>query len=331
VISLDSQDWALIWALEKDPRVSYHTLAKSLGVSPNTVKNRIRKRREQRMLGGGYAVLSREMVGVEDIIAVITTDGTEKGAEFMKEIATYPSSCEIYRTGDRRYELWAMVTGTSEALGLNKTLEKLKSVIHVEMRPIVFVFPHMPPDYFMNTRGKKVTFSYNQLHVLRWLCQNIRMPVSDLAKRTRLTARRVRKIISEIQWGGGVHLANGYDPFALGDMEYRLKIWFDSDQITGRDFAHVLAKQYPNEFWWSSVTTNEPILDVGLIINDANQVPPIIQEIKTTPNITALEDFVTYPRTVFPRSPLSQGLRRAFEETDLLELETSRQNGEKNT
>lgn len=136
------------------------------------------------------------------------------------------------------------------------------------------------------------------------------MPVSKIAKNTGLTSRRVRKIISELQGSGGVHLLTGYDPFVLGDMEYRLKIWFDSIQTTGQDFAKALAEKYSNEFWWSSVTTNEPILDVGLIINDANQVSPIIQEIKANPYITAIEDFVTYPRIVWPRNPLGRGLRK---------------------
>ncbi len=255
-------------------------------------------------------LLSREMMGVEDIIAVISTDGSEKGVELMQKIATHPSACEIYRTGDRRYELWSMVAGTSEAFGLKLILENLDSVNHVEMRPIVFVFPHMPPDYYMNTRGKKVTLSQNQLQVIRQLRGKIRMPVSKLAKITNITPRRVRKIISDLQWGGGVHFLTGYKPFALGDMEYRLKIWFDSTQITGKDFATAIATKYPNEFWWSSVTTNEPILDVGLIIRDSNQVPPIIREIKENPNITALEDFVTYPRTVWPINPLIRGIRK---------------------
>ncbi|MFX0169615.1 MAG: AsnC family transcriptional regulator [Candidatus Hodarchaeota archaeon] len=307
---MDPQDWALIRELEYDPRLSYQTLAKKFNVSPNTIKNRIKRMREQRMLGGGYAILSREMVGVEDIITVITTDGSEKGVELMQEIATQPSGCEIYRTGDRRYELWAMVAGTSEALGLKKNLENLASVIHVEMRPIYFVFPNMPPDYFMNTRGKKVNFSQKQLLVLRQLVESMRMPVTRIAQRTGITPRRVRKIISDLQWGGGVHLCNGYNIFALGDIEYRLKIWWDPNQTTGPELATVIAENYSDEFWWSSVTTNEPILDVGLIISDANQVVPIIREIKANPHITAFEDFVTYPRTAWPRNPLGRGLRK---------------------
>ncbi|MDO8056492.1 MAG: winged helix-turn-helix transcriptional regulator, partial [Candidatus Hermodarchaeota archaeon] len=237
---MNPRDWALIWALEYEPRLSYQALAERFDVSPNTVKNHYNKLRKQRTLGCGYAVLSREMVGVEDIIAVITTDGSEKGVDLMKDIATHPSGCEIYRTGDRRYELWSMVTGTSEAFGLKLWLEKMDKVVHVEMRPIVFVFPHMPADYYMNTRGKKATFTQNQLLVLRQLLENIRMPVSQIAKKTGLTPRRVRKTILEIQWGGGVHLLTGYNPFALGDMEYRLKIWFEPTQTTGQDFAKVI-------------------------------------------------------------------------------------------
>lgn len=164
--------------------MSYQALAQKYGLSPNTIKNRIKRLREQQVLRKSVVVLSREMLGVEDIIAVISTDGSELGVNLMEQIATQPMACEIYRTGDRRYEVWALVTGTSEAFGLKQFLEKLDGVIDVEMRPIVFLIPNLSPNYYMNTRGKKVTFTKNQLRVLRIIVDDSRMPVSQIAQQT---------------------------------------------------------------------------------------------------------------------------------------------------
>lgn len=100
-------------------------------------------------------------------------------------------------------------------------------------------------------------------------------------------------------------------------MEYRLKIWFDEPQTTGQDLAIKICEKYPDEFWWSSITTNEPILDVGLMISDANEVPPIIREIKTNSHITSIEDFVTYPRHIWPKCPIIHGLRDLLDKADL--------------
>lgn len=303
--------------LMANSRVSYQALAEKFGVSLNTIKNRIKRLREQKALGRDYVILSREMLGVEDIQAVISTDGTEMGVKIMEQMAAQPSACEVYRTGDRRYELWAMVAGTSEAFGLKQFLEKLDCVTNVEMRPIVFLIPNLPPDYMMNTRGRKVTFTKNQLRVLRLIVNDSRMPVSQIAQQSGLTPRRVRKILHDLIEGGGVQFITGYDIFALGDMEYRLKIWFDPTHTTSQDLAIEIAEKYPDEFWWSSITTNEPILDVGLIVNDANQVPPIIREVETIPHITSIEDFVTYPRHIWGKCPLVHGLRKMLEKVDL--------------
>ncbi|MFX0079627.1 MAG: winged helix-turn-helix transcriptional regulator [Candidatus Hermodarchaeota archaeon] len=314
---MDSQDWALVKELAGNARVSYQALAKKFGLSPNTIKTRINRLREQRVLLRSGIVLSREMLGVEDIIAVISTDGTEVGVHLMEQMAAQPVTCEVYRTGDRRYELWALVSGTSEAFGLKRFLEKLDGVINVEMRPIVFFLPNMDPEYWMNTRGKKVAFTKEQLRVLDHLFWDARMSVSQIAQKTGITPKRVRKILHDLEEGGGVQFITAYDIFALGDMEYRLKIWFDPAHTTGQDLAREIAEKYPNEFWWSSITTNEPILDVGLIINDANQVHPIIREIRTNSHITAIEDFVTYPRHVRVKCPLTWAFRDIIDRSNL--------------
>ena len=222
VTCLDPQDWALVKELHANARVSYQALAKKFGLSPNTIKTRIKRLREQQVLLKSGVVLSRETLGVEDIIAVVSTDGSEMGVHLMEQMATQPMTCEVYRTGDRRYELWAVVSGTSEAFGLKRFLENLDGVIDVEMRPIVFLFPNMDPDYFMHSRGKKVEFTKNQLRVLDHLFYDARMSVSQLAQKTGLTPRRVRKILHDLEEGGGVQFIYGYDIFALGDMEYRL-------------------------------------------------------------------------------------------------------------
>ncbi|MHA2315347.1 MAG: winged helix-turn-helix transcriptional regulator [Candidatus Hermodarchaeia archaeon] len=314
---MDPQDWALVKEVHANARVSYQALAKKFGLSPNTIKTRIKRLYEQKVFLRTGVAVSRETLGVEDIIAVVSTDGSEVGVHLMEQMAAQPMACEVYRTGDRRYELWALVTGTSEAFGLKRFLEELDGVIDVEMRPIVFLFPDHEPDFYMHSRGKKVTFTKDQLRVLDHLFWDSRMPVSQIAQKTGLTPRRVRKILHDLQEGGGVQFITGYDIFALGDMEYRLKIWFDPTHTTGQDLAKEIAEKYPDEFWWSSITTNEPILDVGLIINDANQVPPIIREIKKNSHITTIEDFVTYPRHVRVKCRLVWALRDMIDKTDL--------------
>ncbi|MFW9833575.1 MAG: winged helix-turn-helix transcriptional regulator [Candidatus Thorarchaeota archaeon] len=316
---MDPLDWALICELSGNARMSYQVLARKLGISPNTVKNHIKKLLKQKVLRGAGVLVSMDMLGAEHVAGVISTDGTEKVLEFMKQIvARWPILCEIYRTGNMRYEYWAMVSGASETLGLKMYLEELSGVTAVEMRPVVFLFPNKPPSFYLNTRGKKVTFTLHQLRVLRYLYQDARMPVSQIAQGTGLTPRRVRKILRELDEGGGIHFTVGYDIFALGDMEYRLKIRFDESQTNGKDIIMDLYQKYPEEFWWSSITINEPIVDVGLIIDRPGKGVPIIQDLRDAPFISSIEDFISYPRVIGNITPLRRRLEEILIEAGLL-------------
>ncbi|MFW9768752.1 MAG: winged helix-turn-helix transcriptional regulator [Candidatus Thorarchaeota archaeon] len=315
---MDPLDWALICELCGNARLSNQALARKFNLSSNTVKNRISKLREQEVITGFGTIVSMEMLGAEHVCGVISTDGTEQVVEFMKQVAKQQIVCEIYRTSDMRYEYWAMVSGASEALGLEKYLEEIRGVIDVEIRPVVFVFPNKSPDYYLNTRGKKVTFTQHQLRVLRCLYQDARMPVSQIARKTGFTPRRVRKVLQELQEGGGVHMTAGYNIFALGDMEYRLKIHFDDIKISGENLIMDLYRKYPNEFWWSSITTNEPIVDVGLIIDRPGRGVFIIQDLKRSAFIKSIEDYVSYPRVVGNILPLRRKLEEILIETGVL-------------
>jgi DNA-binding Lrp family transcriptional regulator len=319
VSRLDPVDWALIRELSGNGRLSYQALARKFSISPNTVKNRINKLLKQKLLIGFGVMVSMEMLGAEYVLGVISTDGTENVMEFMKQIVVrWPMVCEIYRTSDRRYEYLAIVSGASETLGLKMYLEELDGVTDVEMRPVVFLFPNKPPTFNMSTRGKKVTFTHHQLRVLRCLYQDARMSVSQIAQVTGFTPRRVRKILRELEEGGGIHISVGYNIFALGDMEYRLKFCFDESITTGPDIIMNLYQKYPNEFWWSSITTNEPIVDVGLIIDGPGKGMPIIQDLKEAPFIRSIEDFVSYPRVVANISPSRRKLEEILIEAGLL-------------
>jgi DNA-binding Lrp family transcriptional regulator len=315
---LDPLDWALICELCGNSRTPYKTLAKKFSISPNTAKTRINRLREQRVIVGFGILVSMEMLGAEHVAGVISTDGTEQVVEFMKQVARQRIVCEIYRTGDMRYEYWAMVSGASETLGLKKYFEELQGATEVEIRPVTFLFPNKPPTFYLNTRGKKVTFTQHQLRVLRCLYQDARMPVAQMAKSTGFTPRRIRKILQELQEGGGIHFSVGYNIFALGDMEYRLKIHFDESIANGRDIIMDLYRKYPSEFWWSSITTNEPVVDVGLIIDRPGKVVPIIQDLKGADFIRSVEDYVSYPRVVGNLNPLRRKLEEILIKSGLL-------------
>jgi DNA-binding Lrp family transcriptional regulator len=298
--------------------MQYKALASKFNISPNTVKNRINRLREQGVIRRFGVCLSFETCSIENVAGFVTTDGSENVIELMEQIVSQPMVVEIYRTSDRRYEYHAMLVGASETLGLQRFLRTLDGVVNMEMRPIEFLFPNKPSTYLGNTRGKRVTFKREQLRVLKSLAENdSRLPVSRIAQETGFTPRRVRKILRNLEEGGGVHFPVYYDVFALGDMEYRMRISYDDTETTGQDIIMGLYKEYPEIFWWASITTNEPIVDVGLIIDRPGKGPPIAAEIKSAAYTESVEDFVSYPRVVYGINRLNTHLWGLINEAGL--------------
>lgn len=315
--SLDPLDWALICELCGNVRMPYKALAKKFNISTNTVKNRLNRLREKGVITKFGICVSFETLGAEMVSGFVTTDGSEDVIELMKMIADQPMVCDICRNADRRYEYWAMVKGASETLGLRRFLTGLDCATNVQMQPIELFYPNKPPSYVGNTRGKKVIFSRDQLHVLKTLILDSRKPVSQISQETGFTPRRVRRILHDLQEGGGIHTYVIYNLFELGDLEYRLRIRYDDAQVTGQDVAMSLYKKHPEVFMWSTITTNEPIVDVGLIIGSPGKGPPIAAEIKATAYIRSVEDFVTYPRVIYGTNRLNTHLWALLKEAGL--------------
>ncbi|MFW9806611.1 MAG: Lrp/AsnC family transcriptional regulator [Candidatus Thorarchaeota archaeon] len=305
---MDPLDWALICELCGNARMPYKTLAKKFNISPNTVKNRINQLREKRVILKFGICVSSETLGAEMVSGFVTTDGSEDAVELMKQIASNPTVCDICRNADRRYEYWAMVKGASETLGLRRFLTSLDYVTDVQMHSIELFYPNKPPTWIGNTRGKKVIFSRDQLRVLRCLTIDSRLPISQIVKKTGFTYRRVRRILQDLMGGGGIHTYPLYNLFELGDLEYRLRIFYNATQATGKDVVMALYKKHPEIFYWSTIATNEPIVDVALIINSPGKGPPIAEEAKAAIYTTSVEDYVTYPRVVYGTNRLSAHL-----------------------
>lgn len=96
-----------------------------------------------------------------------------------------------------------------------------------------------------------------------------------------------------------------------------MRISYNEAQTTGQDIIKGLYKKYPEIFWWASITTNEPIVDVGLIIDRPGIGPPIAAEIKEAAYTESVEDFVSYPRVVYGINRLNVHLWDLIKEAGL--------------
>ncbi|MFX1342161.1 MAG: winged helix-turn-helix transcriptional regulator, partial [Promethearchaeota archaeon] len=227
---MDWLDKALLMELYGNSRISFQDLATKFHLTFNAIKYRVKKLEEIGVIQEYTVELSLEMLGLEPLSIGITTDDTEDMKALIDEIGNHRLVRQAIRVGNKYYGASAYATGTKEFFELKQFLESLNGVTNVEIHPVVSIIPDAPPLSKGKSRGQKVTFTKNQLHVLWCLTEDVRMSVGEIAKRVNLTPRRVSKILQDLQEGGGVHFTARINMLALGDVALSLIIHYNEKE-----------------------------------------------------------------------------------------------------
>lgn len=317
---VDWLDKALLWQLFGNARISYQDLARKFNLSFNAIKNRVKKLEEAGAIQEYTVELSLEMLGLEGIEVNITTDGSENMKSLIDQIGSHRSVRMAYRVGNKEYNAFAVVAGTKDFFALKGFLESLDAVIEVGIHPTLAIVPDAPPKSKARSRGHKVVFTQNQLQVMRCLTENIRMPVGEIAKRTKLTSRRVSKILHELQEGGGVHWTIRINMLALGDVALELFIRYDEAKTTISEMVSWFREHYPNEFWNAVQLLDEPRIGISLIIDDLKRVGEITKIVREASFVEEVDDYIITPQTYVKmhyRDPSQHRLEELFREAGL--------------
>ncbi len=317
---MDWLDKAIVLELYGNARIPYQDLAKKYDQSFNTIKNRVKKLEKGGVIQEYTVELSLNMIGADHLFVAITTDGKEDIKALIETIGNHRLIRHSERFDYQSYGAQTVVCGTTEFFELKQFLESLPSVKKVEIHPIKLIMPDAPPQSKVRTRGKKVEFTLNQLRVLQCLTKDVRMPVSELANQTGLTARRVRRILGELQEGGGVHFTIRMNWISVSTVVLDITMRFNEKKVTASDIVGWFHKQFPLEFWGGFVWLDEPIVNASLNIADLTKVVEITRKVKAAGFAESVEDSVTTSAFHAPthyRDPSQTRLAELFKEAGL--------------
>jgi DNA-binding Lrp family transcriptional regulator len=320
VLDVDWLDKALLWELFGNARISYQELARKFNLSFNAIKNRVKKLEADGVIQEYTVELSLAMLGLEPLHAVITTDGSEKIKELIEQIGNHRLVRLACRYQNRMYTAFAYAGGTSDFFKLKGFLESLDSVTGVDIAPTRAFTPDAPPHSKARSRGQKVTFTTNQLRILHCLTENVRMPITTIAKRLDLSSRRVGKILRELEEGGGVHFTIRINMFALGDMLLEFHVYYDEAKTSVGEIFSWFHERYPHEFWGAGHRLDAPAASVTLIVDDPIRVGDITSVVREVTFFDRVDDFVITPQTymkVHFRDPSQHHLDELFKEAGL--------------
>ena len=144
-------------------------------------------------------------------------------------------------------------------------------------------------------QGKKVDLKPLQLRVLRCLFEDPRMPVADIASKTSLTPRRVRRIISQLIEGGGVRFVARINPNAgSGVIYYAILIW-DESKTTLTEVEYWVEKEFSGQYYDSYISASAPMMLCLFVVSHLRDAELLSERISHESMIQSIKTIIPFP------------------------------------
>lgn len=290
VISLDDIDKRIILELDSDCRMTYKKMADKLGLTATAIKKRVTKLLERGVIDRFMTTLNFDMIDSDLLLAVIQTDGSEFQEDIIEEIGNDPKVIQVSSVACGKGGLYCVFAVTSGVTGLSdfgafiRTLEPvIDSEIHVLLYP----------------RGKKTTLTNLQLRVLKQLVDNPRMSIVELAELTGMTARRVRRIVDELQESEGILFSVLWNLGIGGLTEVLLRIEWDEKTTSHEEIIDTLRREYPLEFWTPFISAAYPVVFARFVVEKLETIESIARTVRRSPYVKSMSALVLYSNNIF--------------------------------
>ena len=220
------------------------------------------------------------MTGTDSLFSLLSTDGSRDEVEMVGAIGTSRNVLAAAAYTDGTYALVAEYHGPEELQELGTFLRMLGSVENVEI--------HM----FLRRWGSEMKLTKTHLRVLEPLLSDPRMPIVDIAQKTGLTARRVRRLIRELEEDGALRFTALSELGASTSVPFIVRILWDEKTTTYSTITEWLFKEYPIQHWETYVSASEPVIFSLLVADDITDLTETVRSIRRNEHITSVKAMI---------------------------------------
>lgn len=297
--NMDKTDRRIVEELQHNCRISYETLSRNIGITGNSVKRRIRKLTEEGVIADYIICLSFAMCDAEPMLTLVELDGTQDDDILIDTIGAHPFVNRVGFDSHGWLVVWVEYVGTDGLLEISSFLRGLKGVRDIELNPL--------PN---NRRGGKTEFSRNQLKLLKVLLDDPRMALSKMAKKAKMTVKRARKTLSEIQESDAVWFTAQINTNAGTTTRFVLRISWDEKKTNANEIIEWAKTKYPEEYAGTHISASAPRMFLLFTVEHIREAEYISREVTTIPSVVHHSTIIPYPAKLF------KGIR----ETKLVEI-----------
>ena len=280
---LDLIDKNILRSLSRDCRTSYRDIAKSLGMSATTIKGRIDDLVEAGIIIGFTVEFSYAMINSEVMFVWLVTDNKEDQEQFVEEIARTRGIRQIVPFYGGDYLIFFEYCNSHDLGEVSMAIRRNPHVSSIEMHTLIAPI------------GQKTTISNLQLRVLKELLADARMEISDIARRSGLSVKIVRRTLRELKESEAIRFSTLLRPNVGNRVTFLLKLRWDPKQVSREEIVELLVKDYEDEFWNITPSASDSFLIGIVIVDNLNQMDAMTSTIKSIPSVTYAEAFIYRP------------------------------------
>jgi DNA-binding Lrp family transcriptional regulator len=283
---LDVIDKQLWMELGRNCRISYRYLSDRIGISANTIKKRVDKLLETGFIRDWYVGFQPAMIDAKFAFIELRMDGSQD-EESMIDFLVDNSMIFVVlplTTGD--FALHVYYTSATSLLEIGSFLRSLDGVSDVKIHPTI------------SDSGKKMELKPLHLRVLRWLVEDPRASISELAKQTRLTARRVCRIVDELAESGAFDFSFIWNPNAGDSIAFISKLRYDSNETQPKIIDNTIRGKYPLEYFYSHISAIEPVMFSVFMVDHLFDIQIISRYLRKLAGVKTLSTMIYYSATV---------------------------------
>lgn len=277
---MDELDRNILTDLERNCRISYQELSRKYGISANAIRRRILNLEESGVISGYSISLAPAMTGTDSVFGLLSTNGSRDEVEMVEVIGSSKYVLAAAAYSDGVYAFVAEYNGPEELQELGSFLRGLDSVENAELHT------------FIRSWGTEMKLTKTHLRVLEPLLEDPKLAVVDIAQKTGLTARRVRRLLRELEEGGSLRFSALTELGATTSLPYIVRILWDEKTATYETITEWLQKEYALQHWETYVSATEPVIFSLLVADDITDLTETVRSIRQSEHITSVKALI---------------------------------------
>ncbi|TFG96889.1 winged helix-turn-helix transcriptional regulator [Candidatus Thorarchaeota archaeon] len=285
---MDDLDKKILGDLGQNCRVSYQELSRRYGISANAIRRRVLNLEESGEISGYSLLLTAEMLGVHRILGILTSDGSRDEVAVMDEIGNHSGVIAAASYSNGTYALVGEYRTSEELLGLTSHFRRIDSIENSEIHQII--------------QGSGSPFELSKMHlrILKTLINEPKLSVVEISNKSGLTARRVRRLLSQLEESGAVQFRALLELGAATTIPFLARVTWDERKTNYQEVRDLISQTYPLSHWETYVSASEPVLYSLIAVEGLVEVNEVTSALRKHDKIESVKALISMFHKFYP-------------------------------